>query len=272
MTPKEQYTELLAFTKRYLQQEYAHESWVTSDKETFNCFKQYALNQKKEVAKTPVPVPPAPKPAIVAPAKPLPPVAKKVLPQSLPQTKPVEKKTASQTASGYNLESLPPTQIQDLNDWRKIINERFPNLELLDGPPKDDIAKQINSAWQQPKVIPSVIILSFQEAGKEQVFLHNIAKAIQARYTSAAVMSVQEIEYEFGWDFTLQSKNLQLIIANTHGLNGVPALMQHYREVQKHAKFYLSKVPLYLLSDISLYLKEPHLKPALWQEIKGLLS
>jgi hypothetical protein len=288
MTPKEQYAELLALTQRYIQQEYPRDSWVGSDIETFSTFKQHALNQKRaqqpKIPEKPLAtlqnssaqiVKPSNPPSVIAKPAPiiksLTPVPPKKLPPSIQQTKPAEKKVMTPNVTGYNLELLPTAQNHELSDWKKIIHERFPNLELFDEPPNDELAKRINSAWQQPKTIPSVIILAFQETPKERAFLQNIAAAIQARYAQASVMSVQEIENEFGWDSTLQSKNLHLIIANTHGLNGVPSLMQHYREVQKHAKFYLSKVPLYLLSDISLYLKEPKLKPALWQEITALL-
>ncbi len=64
-----------------------------------------------------------------------------------------------------------------------------------------------------------------------------------------------------------QSPDLRLVIASDYDLYLQPELMKVYREAPQQGKHYLNKTPLLLLSDLSLYLKEPQLKSLLWRAI-----
>ena len=63
------------------------------------------------------------------------------------------------------------------------------------------------------------------------------------------------------------SSNLRLIIASDYGLYLQPKLMAYYREVTQQGKHFVNNIPLLLLSDLALYLKEPQLKSLLWRAI-----
>lgn len=288
---KQEFAELLSLTRLHLLQDFSRDEWLTTDPETFTIFKQHALQQKKNVQPKQIPQPPTvkqyapPPPPIASPQQPkpipssaplLPPKAK-LGPKPLPsltniQSAPPEKKPPTKDTSAFALEKMPLPSPVDFTDVQKIIREKLPNIQVVDEIPNDSEAKRISNSWQQASSIPSVLVITFNESAKEITFLQNLTNAINDRLAPATLMSTQHVEVTFGWEKMLNSKELRLIIASTHGLNAHTELMKEYREVQKQAKFFLRKVPLCLLSDISLYLKEPKLKIPLWNSVMAELS
>jgi hypothetical protein len=172
----------------------------------------------------------------------------------------------------FVLEPVTKVTPVEFNDIRQLIIERFPSQKILDQIPSDKEAKKNETARSKEMTVPEVLILSFTEIPKEVAFLQNIAKAIQDRLMKTVqIIIASKLEQEGSWSRILGSKTLRLIIACDHGLPTVPGLMQHYREAPRHAKYYAGKVPLCLMSDISLYLNEPQLKPPLWKTIQEML-
>jgi hypothetical protein len=293
---KDPYVELLALTQLYLLQEYKLHEKICAEPSTYALFKQYAL-QKKESSPQPPPSLSLPRPPQLQKSqlssRPLDPVnspldlAKPVkatatiMPKTVsPEEKspppqadkePPNRSPKSQVAS-FTLEPLPPAMPMPLNDVRSLIAEHYPAIPLAQQPPEDTLAKKIGKSWEYTASIPQAVILSFHEISKQQTFLNNICKALEIMGTPAKVFSANKIEQAKGWDNLLQSKELRFIIASDYGINALSDLMKHYREAPKQSRHYLGKIPLFLLSDVSFYLKEPTLKLPLWKALKEFLA
>ena len=274
------YAELTALTRQYILQEHEPTDWVESASETYHYFKRLAL-EKKEVTTPPQPVA---KPAIVLPSKPLiiaeqsPPPQKPSPPpqppvENIPPPPPVtEVKSLPKKKPPFELEPFGTPPIHDLHDLQKIISEKFPQQQIIETPPSDLIARQINGAWQKQSSAIAVFILSFNEPPQQKAFLANLAKAINLLLAPAIVVNAHKLENEKGWETALKSPDLKLIIATDYGVYALPELMKHYKDQPREAKHYLGSTPLCLLSDISIYLKEPKLKPSLWKAILHTLK
>lgn len=281
---QDSYTELLSLARDYIAQEFAQSDWKVTDPDTFAYYKNFALQQRSQGA---APMPNV-KPAAVTysaqqvniireTAVELPFKSAPVI--STPIPAPTSKKTTLAKAQvpvkevaskEFTLEPLQKPQEIELNDIQKLVVDRYPGKLIINEIPSDEEAKQMNAEWKQELVIPEVIILSFNESLEQQLLLQNIAKAIQASLAPAAMIPAVKLEQQ--WEKVLKTKSLKLIIATSHGLQTSPTLWKQYREAQKQAKHFLGDVPLYMLSDLSIYLKNPQLKVPVWQDLKKMLG
>lgn len=292
---QEQFAELAAIAQLHLLQEFDRSERIAVNAESFAFFKQYALQQKppqnaparpSEPTAAPAALQP-PKTAIITKAPPMPPVVspeKPVAATPAPQPKmPLaeavvpkkqEVKQPEKTASKTNFELAPLKEAAEisLGDIRDIIKEKFPKQALIDDVPSDIEAKKIIDAWKQEPAIPAIMVLSFDETAEQQDFLEKLSKAINEKIAPSAVVKFDRVIHEQGWAAALQTKELRFIIAPTHGLHASPELMKHYREAPKQAKHYLGNIPLFLLPDIGIYLKNPKLKISLWNDLKSMLN
>lgn len=302
---KIQYRELIALTELYLLENYSTKDRVFTDPKTFNFFKNESDQRKTRTQQTSQQAPtlrggavqassiPVNSSPVRPPTTDLPPAAKSTLPplptqpssgvhemsKKLPLSDALngtvvdkqQGKTDKKKSELFELDPILEVAATDLSEMRKIVTEKLPMQPILDDVPSDQEAKKINSAWQTEVFIPAVVILSCNEVSKQKAFLNNIVCAIQHNLAPAALFSAQKFELD-GWNTLLQAKELRLIIASDYAIHALPGLMKHYREVQKQGKFYLDKVPLCLLSDVSLYFKEPHLKLPLWKAICDMLQ
>lgn len=292
---RDEYLELVSLTKQYILQEKKSTDWVESESETYQYFKKQALEKKGQVVApvappAPVVAKPAPaftvpKPPVVSPPEPVqspqqikPIVQEVVIPivsapvVETPPAPKVEAKTVAKKGSSFELEPFGPPPVHDLGDLRKIVLEKFPQQQILDEPPSDLAARQINGAWQKQASSIAVLILSFNEPPKQKAFLANLAKAINVTIAPAVVVNAHKFEAEKSWGDVLKSADLKLVIATDYGIYALPELMKHYRDQPREAKHFLDKTPLCLLSDLSIYLKEPRLKPSLWKAILHTLE
>lgn len=280
---QQQYKELLALCQIHLSQEFPSNCWIPIDPATYATFKRSAPPKPAEEKKAPIPVPtqinplPLPSPVKTATHTPPPPV-KEAPPEKITAPAPQkvsakvvveEKRIPTTPSSQLTLDPVKTLTTVDLSDIRKIIAEKFPQQQILDAIPSDEEARRVHSAWKLAATVPAVVVLSFNESSNEKAFLQKMTSAIEQKLAPAAVISAQGIE---DWDHFLKSKGLRLIIASTHGLEAVPEAMKHYREFPKQARSQLGKVALCPLPDISLYLREPQLKHALWSAICELLK
>lgn len=286
---QEAYRELLALTQIFLLEEYSLQERIPTDQTTYEDFKRYALKNKtaqqapiaheNKITREPVEV--IRSPAAVTPLKPPQPIEQVSNPPAIVQEQktplPIISKSKEVVAkeekltSFFELEPLKASEPLDISDFRSIIKEKFPQQPYLETIPNDSDAKRINSAWELEKMAPEVIVLFFQETPKHRAFLNNLCRAIQSLGIHAALSSAAKCEQELSWDSLLKSKNLRLVIASDYAIYTLPELMKHYKETPKKGRQQLGNVPLFLLSDLSFYLKEPSLKPSLWKALKEIL-
>jgi hypothetical protein len=206
---------------------------------------------------------PLPSPTLPPPTKPGP-----SPPDPQPPVIQDKSRKISRDSKKLDLEPLAePLTFLDHRDFWKLFSTLFPELTLCESVPHDGFAKKLKNAWLNDQVIPPVIILSFQDGEKQLTFLKNLAQAISLRLAPARVLSASKLEKEKGWENILKTPTLRLVIASDYGLYLQPGLMHFYREIPKQGKHFLNHIPLLLLSDISLYLKEPQLKSLMWRAI-----
>lgn len=198
--------------------------------------------------------PPKQEPELTQPA--LPPELKKT--PALPTTPPI-------------VASHPPKAHQKdlMQDIQKTLAKIAPTLKLVDHIPQDTEAKKIKNAWKEQANIPDVVIL----ATKSPVlpFLHHVAKAIELHFFSSRVLEVDEFEKQNKWEALLGTPNLKMIISPDGVLWSCKALLRYYHEFPNKQERFLGKIPLLLLPDPSLYLKDPALKRSLWNLLCQML-
>lgn len=292
------FRELLSLTQLYLHREYPLKAYQTADPALFSYFRNRGGNSPLGNQNNPSKMLTSLKPTVSAPLKPPPQASTSsvTLPPNLqlPQTLQTEanlqthdaeikvEKTSNTSQAPLNqnqstkqkiasksfaLESFSPQAPQDLTEFGKLYRQLFPEIPLIETIPNDSFAIKIKNAWVNEQTIPPVIILSFRNQDKELAFLKNVAQAITLRLAPARVISALNWEKEKGWEEILNSPDLKLFIACDYDLYLQPALMKVYQEAPQQGKHYLSKTPLLLLSDLSLYLKEPQMKSLLWRAI-----
>lgn len=281
----DQYAEIIALTRLHLQQDFTLGERIPTDTATYEFYKQYALQKKAAPPQQPAPqhfasastrtpapaylAPNTPTKAQPAPQQPMTSIAP--LQTTKPTAAPAKEKAApahSKAPSNHiELEPLRNAVETDLNDIHAIIVERFPKQVILSDIPSDATARSINNAWTQETQIPDILVLSFGEPHLHHAFLQNLSNAISIRIAPSALIVAEKLSQEKDWDAVLKTKNLKFVIAAGNGLQATPDLQKHYKEAQKLAKHYLGQVPLYMLSDIGNYLKNPSLKVSLWNDL-----
>lgn len=292
---KEYYAETLALLQIYLHQEHEPSHRVFAEKPSYEYFKNYALSKRaaatqpsapakeeiREVRSTPL----APSSVTIAPPSPVvknievaPPVTKIQTAPTLSSPEPVAKESRQETQAPsrpekpgngkFVLEPLGPAEAADNSEMCKVISQHLPIISTI---PEDQEARRMNSDWRSLMVLMDAVILSFNENPKHLAFLKNMSIAIETLGLKCQLVSAQKLEQENNWSKLLEQNKLRLIIASDYGIYMLPELTKLHREVPRQAKHFLGQVPLFLLSDISFYLKEPNLKPSLWKAIKELL-
>lgn len=298
-SPKEQYAALLSLTKHYLLQEYQPKDNIFSDQETYTYFRNQ-VSHRNEAPTAPIaqkqttpPAPPMPKslPPIPPPAQSLPKIIEvqppgtdkpritespKVVPPKtsapVPSSPSASKESGSTAESRFKLELPPPPSPADFSELRRIIQEKHPRLSLIDSIPDDAAAKTQAALWKHPQKIPQILIFGVNEQPKQIAFLENLAKALTLHGFQTQVVNALKIERDQQWQTFLNAQELKLFIGSDVGFNRLPALQKVYKHDSKKGFHYLGNRPLFLLSDISFYLKEPALKLSLWNALKQLLA
>lgn len=254
--PKTQYSELVNLCKLYLLQEHSTTDWKLSDPETVAYFRKNPL-------KTTIPKPTAsliPPPSVqTIPPRPI--VSHRTVMSKSPKPQMPQPNVQAEVPSSpepWKLEPMGNANQIDTNSFKNILEGHIDNLPILETIPDDTKAKELQNKWRMPRAIPPVAIISFDESPRYRTFLGNIAKAI------SQIMLSEVIPLHV---FDPNASTLRLVIATEQGLDRQENLKKLYRETHKGERT-LGKVPLILLSELSLYFKEPHLKAALWEEIR----
>ena len=279
----EQYLELVKLTRQHLQLDYSSQKFITLSEDAYKHFSKLApsvpILKTMPVQQQPMAAPPfqaAPSPLNTPPRAQQaieirpnePPLTTSLIetasilpPASETRIKP------SKNDSSLTLHPLDAASKADFREVKQILAQHIPDYSTIEDIPEDHVAKSINSAWKQTQTVPSILILAFNDSEKHQLFLHNIAAAISICIAPAQVISASKIEQNLGWEEFLKNSRLRLVISSDYGIYTLPELMKHFKENPKQGKNFLGTVPLLLLSDLSLYLKEPKLKPLLWRSI-----
>lgn len=227
---------------------------------THTFFKPY-LNQKK----TPLPpkprLPLAPKQAF---REKFPPPKKTALLRKMitPSQKPTEKKDFREPEKpSCNL----TLSFQHFKDLMQLVN---PRIKILDDTLNDSRAKEIASSWKLKSKVGKITLLAFGENPKEIFFLKELAKALHLLFQPTKIINAATLEKENKWDDYLSQPYLKLLLITDVNLWKLKNLVQHYHENPTTNETFLKEVPLMLLPQISLYLKEPLMKKTLYENLK----
>ncbi len=159
----------------------------------------------------------------------------------------------------------PVTSQTSFQNMRLLFRDIFPNLYLYETPPTDKKAKRIKESFKQTFEIPEIPILSSEKI--YHPFLNNIAKALTISFAPSKVIQLATIEKEKKWDLFLKSPKLKLILASNTLIFNSKQILFFYRENSNQKTHFLHQTPLFLLPDLSLYLKNPSLKRSLWNQL-----
>jgi hypothetical protein len=150
---------------------------------------------------------------------------------------------------------------------KKIILKNSSNLKILENTLDDKIAREIETSWKIKNKKINIAILSFEETSKKFLLLKNLSSAINTYFPNTKLVSALELENENKWNTFLSLNTLKLIIACDYSIWSLKNLIKHYREIPSTKEIFLKQTPLFMLPDLSLYLKEPILKKSLWISI-----
>ena len=205
--------------------------------------------EKKEDVEIPQPI--IPKALVQAAAPPKPPIVEQTTPEIKPELKTKER---------------PSSQL------RAILEKIAPELAILDAIPDDTTAKQIGNRWKTKNQSAPISILSSGELPQHKEFLSEIATALDVCFGPARFVEADPLEKEKQWKLFLSTEGLKLIVVCDSTLWQLHQLRQFYKETPATGERMLSNVPIFLLPDLSLYLKDPPLKRSLWKALCSKLS
>jgi len=178
--------------------------------------------------------------------------------------------TPAAPAPVTSLSAPKPSPKDPMDDLRAACKKIAPTLKILDRIPSDAQAKKIKNTWKDQLHMPDIAVLRSQQM--PLAFLEQIAKAIDLYFFPCRVIDVAPLEKANSWDSLLATPHLKFVIAPDATLWGSKELMRHYHEIPSKKERFLGKIPLLLLPDPNLYLKDPSLKRSLWNLLCHVLQ
>jgi len=158
------------------------------------------------------------------------------------------------------------------SQFRSILQKIAPELAILDSIPDDATAKQIATRWKTKNQSAPISILSSGELSEHKDLLAEIAAALDVYFGPARFIEADPIEKEKQWKMFLSVGSLKMIVVCDSTLWQLHDLRQFYKETPATGVRMLGDVPIFLLPDLSLYLKDPLLKRSLWKALCSKLS
>lgn len=158
------------------------------------------------------------------------------------------------------------------SQFRSILQKIAPELAILDSIPDDAAAKQIATRWKTKNQSAPISILSSGELPEHKALLAEIAAALDVYFGPARFIEADAIEKEKQWKTFLSVGSLKMIVVCDSTLWQLHDLRQFYKETPATGVRMLGDVPIFLLPDLSLYLKDPLLKRSLWKALCSKLS
>jgi len=255
-----EYLHLVQDTLHYLK---SLKAPILSTKEECDYFRKLFKTSKQ---KTPILIPAPKKEEVVQRAVPLPlpikepNVVEKVVEKVIEIGKIKEEKKRDPIIQ----ENIPPLHFS-FGKWKAICGKIAPDLLILSEIPTDAIAKNIAARWKTKNLSAPITILFIQEVAEHKTFLEQIAIALDVHFVPAKLVHAEPLEKEGKWETFLSNDLLKLLIICDYTLWQMPKLLKLYKET-KVARF-LGDKTLFLLPDLSLYLKDPLLKRSLWKAL-----
>jgi len=204
--------------------------------------------------------------------------AVKIVP-SIPEKKPVPVEMPPPKWEERKTEPVLPAAPKDfqaprapLTEVRKLFTSLFPQFPVMDSIPSDAIAVKIAERWKTKNKTAPISILAFQEPPEQRALLEQIAKALDATFVSARLIEAEPIEKEKQWEAFLSVPDLKIVIVCDYTLWQMKHLMAFFKENPTQGNRTLGTIPLFLLPDLSLYLKDPLLKRSLWKALCQKIS
>ena len=227
----------------------------------------------KPPSKTP-PISPPPEERIVftPPASPV--VEITPPPPPLPEPTAIQAKV-EEPPPAPSLRSSAPVPVatppMDLGEMRALLRKVAPEVPLLEEAPSDAVAKRVGARWKARKEGGRVVVFFYQEPDEHRLLLEKITHAIDIYFGPARLVSAEAIEKKGEWEALLSLPELELALVCDSTLWQLPKLRGMYKELPREHKRLLGEKPLFLLPDLSLYLKDPLLKRSLWKAICQIL-
>lgn len=166
------------------------------------------------------------------------------------------------------LPEAPPKPIPlDFSTVRNVLSIVAPELAILNDIPSDITARKIAERWKTKNQTAPISILVYQEPPEQRNLLEEMALALDVYFGPAKIVNAESIEKEKQWEAFLSVADLKMIIVCDYTLWQLNGLMQFYKETPAQGTRILGNVPLFLLPDLSLYLKDPLLKRSLWKAL-----
>ena len=228
---------VIALTKLHIKQHYKESEWLYTDLESLDYYKSFVQKHRGSANSKPK-APIAPPPIIKKAPRPKPAPIKEVQKKSMePENKPANPK---------NIERQMPKPVAqvEFSDFRKILNEYYPSQKILENQPDDTKAKEIAHRFEKANIPPEIIIIDTGYSPSEKLFLENVARALEARFSRAAVLATDE------WDKNL---SLRLVVGTQDAVNGISQ-------------------PKVVMKPVDHYLQNPKEKAKLWQDLKSTLQ
>ncbi len=193
----------------------------------------------------------------------------KALPPIVPATAPKSVPVPLNVSESVSVsESVPPPfPSSPQNSIRNILSSIAPELAILNEIPSDAIAKKISERWKTKNQSAPISILLFQEPAEQKALLEQIAKALDVCFGPAKIVQAETIEKEKQWEAFLSVADLKMVLVCDYTLWQLNGLLGFYKETPAQGVRTLGNVPLFLLPDLSLYLKDPLLKRSLWKAL-----
>lgn len=177
------------------------------------------------------------------------------------------KKAESLPAIPLPEKSTPPRVLDRFDDLRSLFSKIAPQIQILDHIPPDTSAKQISERWKTRNQAAPISLLFYQELPQHRLLLEHLAEALNVVFGGARLIQCASIEKEKQWEAFLSVPGLKNVLICDAALWQLPNLLQFYREVPSHSERFLHNIPVFLLPDLSLYLKDPLLKRSLWKAL-----
>lgn len=176
-------------------------------------------------------------------------------------SKPTEHLEQPRKKNVIELKPLHTTSITTSNDVLKHFQKANPHLFIHESIPNDREAKLKKNAWKITSRLIDIPIFTSQEMHKYLPFLKNLAKAIDYTFAPSRVIEIDHLERKNVWQTLLNPQYIRCILCPDLVLWASPHLASYYHQKEGC----LGEIPVMLLPDLKLYLKDPLLKRSLWQ-------
>ena len=265
MDLQQEYKQLIQDALTFLKKE--KKSFCYGAEEEIKRFYSAAIVAKPFIEKK-FPKLPEKKKVYTAPVKPK--IVKKTDPTTIAKKeKIIEKKIIPKEEKPKKRLSNPVDNMQDI---KELLQKVAPEVKLYFGPIDDTKAKHLSRLYKYKSQAADISLLIGNEIVEHFRFFKNLSYALNKFFLPSRLVDGKFLERENEWETFLSSKDLKFIIVGESLFKKLKKLQIFFKEDKEKQSFYLKDKELFLLPDISLYLKEPTLKAFLWKTLSMKLK